>query len=79
MTARKANMKETYQYSKSQCDKKARSIAAKVGVVTGSLAIALSWAIDMQLIGTTILVSPTLLTLNTFAGIICVAVSIINL
>jgi hypothetical protein len=71
---------ENYEYSQSRQNKNhPRTIAAKVGVVTGTAAMALSWAIDMRFIESSLTNSPGLLAISGLIGLLCVAVSVLHL
>lgn len=73
-------MNETYGHSKATYKvNHPRNIAAKVGNVTGTAAMALSWAIDVRLIDTTPTISLPMLAIGALIGLLCVAVSVMFL
>lgn len=71
---------EKYEYSKSQHSQNhPRNLAAKVGIVTGSAGMLLSWAIDVGFVEASIAGSPGLLTAGWLAGFLCLSVSVMHL
>lgn len=65
-----------FEHSKGMRDNKnhPRNIAPKIGIVTGSAAMALSWVIDARLIDTPP-VPQSMLAIGALIGLLCVAVS----
>lgn len=67
-------------YSKTRvAEHRRRNLAAKVGVVTGTAGMGLSWAIDMRIIDSDLASSPGLLAAAALVGALCVAVSWMHL